>query len=156
MAKFITLGVALLAMATTILASGEAPTEIEAKIQLVENIADFKAANPDLELIPMETTRGPRQQILYTVGYRVSGDKLVASIQDGWTWSTMQDVTLTLTYPTSGVGAIVSYAQVVVNQSSNLGQGYVVAGGVGQRYIQIVIQAFQTTYFNYVAQVYGY
>ncbi|XP_058451478.1 uncharacterized protein LOC131430450 [Malaya genurostris] len=155
MIKFISLAIAVLALTNAVLATDPEPNGMEAKIQIVENISDFKAAHPELELLPMESVRSPRQQILYTVGSRVAGDQLVASVQDGWSWATLQDVKLTLTYPTSGVGAVVSYVQVVVNQSSNLGQGYVVAGGIGQRYIQIVIQAFQTSYFNYNAQVYG-
>lgn len=80
----------------------------------------------------------------------------MATSQDGASWATLQDVTLNLRYPQAGTGAVVSYVQVVVNQSSNQGRGYVVSGGVGQRYIQLVIEAYSTSYFQYNAQIYGY
>jgi len=63
---------------------------------------------------------------------------------------------LTLQYPTSGTGAVLTFIRVTVDQSTNIGQGYVVAGGIGQRAIIIVIEAYSTTYFNYVAEIYGY
>ncbi|XP_055640643.1 uncharacterized protein LOC129778033 [Toxorhynchites rutilus septentrionalis] len=158
MGKIITLIVAVLAL-TVAKAAGaeEAPLDaIEARITLVDDIAAFKAANPQVELIPMEIARNARMQIVYTMGNRVSGDRLVASRQDGQSWSSLQDVTLILRYPQSGTGSVVSFVQVVVNQSSNQGQGYVVAGGIGQRFIQLVIEAFNTSFFNYNAQFYGY
>ncbi|XP_053681535.1 uncharacterized protein LOC128732315 [Sabethes cyaneus] len=157
MAKFITFGVALLAVVVaSVLAEGvEQPAGIEARIEIVKDIAAFQAAHPELELVPMEVSRSPRQQIVYTVGGRVAGDRLVGTSQDSQSWGTSQDVTLTLSYPQSGTGAVVSYVQVVVNQSSSLGYGFVVAGGIGQRYIQMVIVAYNTIFFNYVAQIYG-
>ncbi|XP_053681534.1 uncharacterized protein LOC128732314 [Sabethes cyaneus] len=156
MAKFITFGVALLAVVATVLAQEvEQPAGIGARIEIVKDITAFKAAHPELELVPMEVSRSPRQQIIYTVGGRVSGDRLVGTSQDSQSWSTPQDVTLTLSYPQSGTGAVVSYVQVVVSQSSSLGDGFVVAGGIGQRYIQLVIVAYNTTFFNYIAQIYG-
>ncbi|XP_055540345.1 uncharacterized protein LOC129727011 [Wyeomyia smithii] len=157
MAKFITLGVVILALVAFVLAEEvqQPAGGIESRIEVVQDIAAFKAANPDVDLIPMEVARSPRQQFVYTLGGRVNGDRLVGSLQDGQSWSILQDIALTLRYPQSGVGAVVSYVQVVVNQSSNLGQGYVVAGGIGQRYIQMVIEAYRTSYFNYNAQIYG-
>lgn len=41
-------------------------------------------------------------------------------------------------------------------QSTNLGQGYVTSGGIGQRQITIVIEAKSTMYFKYNAQIFGY
>ncbi|XP_058821145.1 uncharacterized protein LOC131683308 [Topomyia yanbarensis] len=155
MAKLIALGATILALTATVLASNDQPSNVEARIQIVENISAFRAAHPELNLVPVESTRSPRQQILYTLGNRVSGDRLVAADQNGQSWTTFQDVALTLAYPQSGVGAVISYIHVVVNQSSNLGRGYVVAGGIGQRYIQLVIEASRTNYFNYDAQIYG-
>lgn len=41
-------------------------------------------------------------------------------------------------------------------QSSNVGQGYVIDGGIGQRRITVVIEALKTSYFRYNSQIYGY
>ncbi|KXJ84397.1 hypothetical protein RP20_CCG009866 [Aedes albopictus] len=145
-----------LAFGVAIASVEEEPAQIEAKIEIVQDIAAFKAAHPELDVVPLEVARNNRQQIVYTLGNRLSGDRLVATSQDGASWATLQDVTLNLRYPQAGTGAVVSYVQVVVNQSSNQGRGYVVSGGVGQRYIQLVIEAYSTSYFQYNAQIYGY
>lgn len=63
---------------------------------------------------------------------------------------------MNLSYPASGVGAVITYVQVIVNQSSNSGKGYVIAGGIGQRFIHLVIEAHSTSYFSYNSQIYGY
>lgn len=46
----------------------------------------------------------------------LSGDRLVASNSQSQQWGSVQDVTLTLTYPRFGTGAIVSYVDISVNQ----------------------------------------
>lgn len=44
------------------------------------------------------------------------GDRLVGTTSNSQTWATPQDVALTINYPRSGVGAIVSFIEVVVTQ----------------------------------------
>lgn len=46
----------------------------------------------------------------------LSGDRLVASNSQSQQWGSVQDVTLTLTYPRYGSGAIVSYVNISVDQ----------------------------------------
>lgn len=41
-------------------------------------------------------------------------------------------------------------------QSSNLGKSYVVSGGIGQRQITVAVEAQETLYFKYKAEIYGY
>ncbi|XP_055612447.1 uncharacterized protein LOC129758900 [Uranotaenia lowii] len=132
--------------------------QADALIQVVDDINVFRAANPDIKLIPLEVgsqTKNARQQITYAIGNRQSGDRLVSVNQDSASWPTLQDVKLTLSYPVSGVGAVVTYVEIVVQQSSNIGRGYVVAGGIGQRFIQVIIEANATSYFSYSAQIFG-
>ncbi|XP_065073452.1 uncharacterized protein LOC135697597 [Ochlerotatus camptorhynchus] len=155
MFKFTTSAIVLIALVSVALADVEEPAGIEYTLNVVQDIDAYKAAHPELDVVPLEASRNARQQIVYTLGNRVSGDRLVATNQDGQSWSTLQDVSLDLSYPQSGVGAVVSYVQVVVNQSSNQGRGYVVSGGIGQRYIRLVIEAYSTSYFNFNAQIYG-
>lgn len=47
---------------------------------------------------------------------RISGDRLVASATGSQQWGTTQDVKLTLTYPRSGTGAVVTFIQIPVEQ----------------------------------------
>lgn len=41
-------------------------------------------------------------------------------------------------------------------QSSNVGQAYVTAGGIGQRQITVAVQANQTLFFRHNSQIFGY
>jgi hypothetical protein len=71
-------------------------------------------------------------------------------------WSTPQNVTITLTYPSSGGnGAFLTYILINCEQSSNLGRAYITSGGIHQHNVQVVIEAQITSYFNYAAFFYG-
>lgn len=132
------------------------PEVLQASVVLVDDINEFKAAHPDVQLIELVRAENQaRASIRYTLGARVAGDTLVAKKSDFASYATPQNVKLTLTYPTSGTGAVVTHVLVDVQQSSTLGRGYVTGGGIGQRYIQIVIEAQATTYFGYSAYIYG-
>lgn len=85
----------------------------------------------------------------------IPGDRLVANLSERNQWSQPQDVTFTLTYPKTGLGAVITYVQIDVNQSTNVGRGFVVAGGLGQRNIKVVIEAKGTTYFEQHSQIFG-
>ncbi|CAD7091658.1 unnamed protein product [Hermetia illucens] len=127
---------------------------LSVKISTVEDINLFRAQNPTEVLTPLKRV-DTKNIIYYTVGNRVSGDALVATASDSQQWSSAQNVQLLLQYPRSGQGAVVTYAIVTVDQSSSLGEAYIVSGGVGKRNIAIVVEARSTTYFRYAAQVYG-
>ncbi|XP_065072898.1 uncharacterized protein LOC135697195 [Ochlerotatus camptorhynchus] len=129
--------------------------QIEASIEVVKNVAVFQAGSPELRnQLPGESKK-VGQQLIYSLGQRVAGDRLVSTKADNKSWPSVQDVTLSLSYPQSGVGAVVTYVQVIVMQTTNLGKGYVVAGGIGQRFIHMVIEAYSTNFFNYSVQIYG-
>lgn len=126
---------------------------------MVDDIEAFQAANSGLKVTPLDVTTkgdGVGRQIIYAQGHRITGDSLVSTNSDSKQWPTLQDVTMNLSYPASGVGAIITYVQVIVNQSSSSGKGYVIAGGIGQRFIHLVIEAHSTSYFSYNSQIYGY
>ena len=84
------------------------------------------------------------------------GDKVQATDSDSGEFATAKDIELLIQYPESGRGgAVISYVVVLVDQSSNVGDGYVVSGGIGQRQIGFVIEAKSSTYFRYDAFIYG-
>lgn len=82
---------------------------------------------------------------------------------------------LNLNYPTNGVGAIVTYLEVTVEQvrlsmkdlmlflnnnlmflqTSNVSNAYIINGGIGQRYISVVVEASNTLVFNHKSLVFG-
>ncbi|XP_031627888.1 uncharacterized protein LOC116343790 [Contarinia nasturtii] len=97
-----------------------------------------------------------RSTVTYKLGKRVSGDRVVASDSQIQQWTAAQNVTQNITYPKTGVGSIISFVEIVVEQSTNLGRGYVTSGGVGQRQISITIEAQRTTLFRQTTQIYGY
>lgn len=53
------------------------------------------------------------------------------------------------------MGAYLTFVLVNCEQASNLGTAYVTYGGVHQHFIQIIIEAQVTSYFNYAAFFYG-
>lgn len=90
--------------------------QLEANLEFVDNINDFKTNNPQLLLFPLNKVNNGKQGIIYTVGQRVAGDHLISTLAESNNWGSLQNVALTLTYPKSGYGNIVSYVQVNINQ----------------------------------------
>lgn len=48
-----------------------------------------------------------------------------------------------------------SFVSLFLLQTSNLGQAYIVKGGINQHLISIVVEAYNTYVFNVFAYVYG-
>lgn len=90
--------------------------QLEAKLEFIKNIDDFKTNNPQLVLYPLDRVGMGKQGIRYTIGQRKSGDRLISTLAKDNYWGSLQDVSLTLTYPTSGYGYVVTYVQVNINQ----------------------------------------
>uniref|UniRef100_A0A1L8DFS8 Putative transcription activator mbf2 n=1 Tax=Nyssomyia neivai TaxID=330878 RepID=A0A1L8DFS8_9DIPT len=124
---------------------------ISAKTRLIDNLADFERTNSQIQL--KATKAG---EIQYTLGRRVAGDRLVGITRNSSSWTSPQNVQLSLNYPANGgTGAVVTYVSIVVSQTSNQGRGYIRAGGIGQRFISIIIDAYNTYNFSYSAEIYG-
>jgi len=115
----------------------------------------FKVSYPLIQE-QLSDGKSPKLQINYRLGLRISGDRLVATAAGSNSWTSAQDVKLALSYPKTGIGAIITYLQVIVEQSTNIGRGYVTSGGIGQRQITVVIEGNQTLYFKYSSEIYGY
>lgn len=84
------------------------------------------------------------------------GDRLIASNALIQQWTAAQNVTQNLTYPRAGAGATITYIEIIVEQSLNLGRAFVTSGGIGQRQIAITIEAPKTSVFRQNVQIYGY
>ncbi|XP_017113472.1 uncharacterized protein LOC108136659 [Drosophila elegans] len=146
------------------LVSGGAAGKIRvdsSEVRVVKDIHVFAAQHPglriqalDKEVVPGKARVGS-QTLRYNLGARIPSDRLVAQAADTFEYPRAQDVSLQLTYPEQGAGAIVSYVELLCTQDTSDGSAYVVAGGIGQRYISIVLEASSTKNFSYQVQYYG-
>jgi len=87
----------------------------------------------------------------------LSGDTLVFQTADTLEFPRAQDVSVQLNYPekSGDSGAALSYVELICTQDAYDGNAYVVAGGIGQRFISIVLEAKNTKNFSYQALYYG-
>lgn len=128
-----------------------------ATVQVIEDIEKFRKTNPNVTITELELNRNTRlNQNWYTLGGRQVNDRLVA-IDGGWAqYPSKQNLELRIWYPINGAGAIISYIQILINQDNGtFGRGYVVSGGIGQRNIQVLVEAWNTAYIRYDYQIYG-
>jgi hypothetical protein len=155
MKRLILIVVAIICGATAI---EEVKNVAEVTVKVVDNIEKFKKDNPTVQLLPMSIARNPRSaQNIYTLGARQPGDFLSAAGGDWVQYGVPQNLELKLSYPGSGAGAILTYVQVTINQDNyTSGRGYVVAGGIGQRYAEVIIEAWNTAYLRWDYLFYGY
>ncbi|XP_059609434.1 uncharacterized protein LOC132256870 [Phlebotomus argentipes] len=121
----------------------------------VERMSDFVSKNPKAELEMMTMYSGYRGQLSYSIGARISGDRLVGTAANHQSWPRPQNVAIEIKYPSRGVGALVTYVSLNITQSTNLGQAYITKGGVHQRNITIVVESYGTTFVNYVCNIFG-
>lgn len=128
------------------------------KVEVVESIDVYLKANPNVTLTELNLNRNARMnQNWYTLGSRLTGDRLVAINNDWAQYPSKQNLNLNIFYPTSGIGAVLSYVQILIIQDNGtFGRGYVTSGGIGQRYIQIVVEAWNTAFIRYDYSLYGF
>lgn len=88
--------------------------------------------------------------------FNISGDKIVAHTVNNLNFGDFQDVEQNIWYPASGIGDVVSYVEIWVNQNSKLGNAFLTKGGIGQRQISVKIEAKHTTFLYYRVVTYGY
>lgn len=146
----------------------------KAIVKVYNSIEDYRVEHPDANLIPLiaedleidgsrnysigrrQTGKSmEKQEYVKNKAFLFAGDSVVANANNKKSWPTAQNVTTTLTYPSSGNGAFLTYILINCEQSSNLGQAYITYGGIGQHFVQIIVEAQVTTYFNYAAFFYG-
>lgn len=110
-----------LILAVTFHSVANAELGSDIRINVVESLAEFLNANPGVKLQPLmkeEKTDGPSPyiQLIHRAGGRISGDRFLAADQGSQSWSSPQDVQLNLNYPKSGIGAIVTFIEIIVDQ----------------------------------------
>ncbi|XP_055390199.1 uncharacterized protein LOC129619132 [Condylostylus longicornis] len=96
-----------------------------------------------------------RSTEIYKFGRRTSNDSLIIKATDSFQYDDVINVILNICYPKSGIGSIVKYVYIEVDQLS-FGNATIISGGIGERSICISIFAKTTYYLNYRASFYGY
>jgi hypothetical protein len=129
------------------------------EVKIIKNITEFRNANPSLKIVELKSSKSPNprlNQIVYTLGNRYSGDRLVSADSNWAAYPSKQNLELRIWYPVNGAGAIITFVQVNVSQDNGTtGRGYVVYGGIGQRSIQVLVEAWNTAYIDYRYSIYG-
>ncbi|XP_055390160.1 uncharacterized protein LOC129619100 [Condylostylus longicornis] len=129
---------------------------LKGKISLIDNVGTARRLFPGATFTKLDKNlRSGKGSIVYTLGRRSGGDRVVATDSDRGEWGSEKDIQVLIEYPARGRGDIVTYVAVIVEQSSNVGDAYVVSGGIGQRNIGFIIEAKGSSYINYDAFIYG-
>ncbi|XP_069966347.1 uncharacterized protein [Bactrocera oleae] len=131
--------------------------ELDKILTQYPNAVEMKATISDQEEINGRALhpRG-RSIVTYTLGSgRESGDRLVSSESSTNDYDLPTSLRVTVRYPSSGTGAVITYVKITTYQSNNDGRAYVTSGGIGQRSIVMVIEAVRTTYFDFYSYIYG-
>lgn len=122
---FLTLYLLLATSYSTSVQGATEPLNSNVEFAIVHNLTTFLAQNlgaKPLYQLSKTVSEGPSTKLIinYTLGRRVGGDSLVGTGSGSQQWGSPQDVRLTINYPRSGVGAVVSFVFVTVEQVSNL------------------------------------
>nr|AYV99546.1 venom polypeptide [Dolopus genitalis] len=156
MARFhITLACILLATAC---AAAPEHDQIGLSVEVIDDITEYLAKYPESEITPLRVVVSPIPpfRTRYVLGTRVKGDRVLAIRNDNVFYPTRRDIRLDLHYPQYGTGGIVTLIDIAVEQSSDLGRAYIVAGGIGQRQIKFVVEARDVYHLSTNTTIYGY
>lgn len=124
-------------------------------IWIVSDADEFGKSNLGEGVRPLSKQINPRKLVEYSAGSRRYKDMLVSVNSDKRTYSSPQNISMTINYPESGIGAVVTYFVMTVAQGSSSGRAWIASGGIGQRHISIVIEAQNSKYMSYGVSIYG-
>ncbi|XP_026463076.1 uncharacterized protein LOC113368160 isoform X2 [Ctenocephalides felis] len=103
---------------------------------------------------PADKTHIDDGKATYEFGERVQGDKLMVGATDVYNAPTRQDVALKFNFP-GKVPYSVTYASVEVLQDSEVGQAFIVSGGIGQSEIHLAVVADKIKQVQYTYEIYA-
>lgn len=142
----------------SVLTNNHMAVAVPTKVKLLKDVDKFVRAKPDATITKFDTPRKGRDKHTkhYVKGERVPGDRLVLYETDSFSFESLQSVAVPVIYPIdSDYGAVVSYVNVSVNQTSELGDAFFVYGGIGEREIGFIISAVDTNKLSYIVEIYG-
>lgn len=81
---------------------------------------------------------------------------MIGMVSKSYVWSTPHNVTQRIAYPPPKFEAQITYVEIAVNQTSNIGQARIISGGLNQYHIGVEIKSNNTNSFEYKASFYGF
>ncbi|XP_017852297.1 uncharacterized protein LOC108606582 [Drosophila busckii] len=132
----------------------------KAGILVANDTQVYMAQQPGFKLEPLmrqdqAVARDSSYKVRYVLGGYVQGAKLVARSVEYFNHLSPQDISVQINYPESGIGSNVTYVEILCTQNNNEGGAYLVAGGIGERLVSVIIEAKHTQNFNYQAKYHG-
>lgn len=89
--------------------------------------------------------------------FPIPGDRAAHVSSNRFRYARPQTVVANITYPpTDCKGVNLSYVDLFIHQTNNLSKAFVTQGGIGQRFINIVVEAYYITDFSYKAEFFGH
>ncbi|XP_034483690.1 uncharacterized protein LOC117788875 [Drosophila innubila] len=159
----------LLLCCLVLIKGAEVPEEEENPAPILQflnddQIATFLSEIPDaIKLSPEVTVQSSKARreyephtLRWTIGSRQTGDAVVYSNAQPIQWfDNFSNLKLIVTYPKTGSGKIVTYVSIELQQSNRLFHAYVFDGGIGERNIELYVQAYHTRLFSWDIKIYG-
>lgn len=92
-------------------------SETTGDVIVVTSIDEYLAQNPSAKILAeLQREETPFNELRYTIGNRVNGDRVVSTATYSNNFGAPSNVASTVRYPANGVGSIVSYVSIVANQ----------------------------------------
>uniref|UniRef100_A0A1A9WAR4 Uncharacterized protein n=1 Tax=Glossina brevipalpis TaxID=37001 RepID=A0A1A9WAR4_9MUSC len=130
-------------------------------IHTVTNETRYTSLHPNVILIPFEKAYHVKGNVILSTGERIEGDHLILTHADEAQYTRDEDVEVLLKYPAYPNNASIytlTYIQVYVGLTSDETSAYFIgkAGGIGQRFCDILLACNQTHNYGYQIYLYGY
>jgi len=126
------------------------------KLKEIDNLEWIDSGeNSGLEILQLRQSSEVAGQRQFKFGKRVDGDKVVGTFTRNITYSRIRDMKTSLVYPFSGTGRTLTYIMIDVDQTSDVVRARVARGGIGQNFIEIIVEAEKILNFNCEAKFYG-
>jgi len=90
----------------------------------------------------------------YIGGKRINGDSFRYEMFDKYESPELRDFVLDITFPRQDTFYI-TQVMIFAQQSSTVGKAYIVDGGIGYTYMQLIIEAHHTRYLYFQLQIFG-
>lgn len=94
------------------------------------------------------------EQKWYIGGKRVQGDSFKTDTANKYDFPETRDFHLELKFPKQN-DFYITHISCLVEQSSSIGRAYIVDGGIGLNFMNLVFEAKRTRYFYYIVYVFG-
>ncbi|KAH8416850.1 hypothetical protein KR222_009111, partial [Zaprionus bogoriensis] len=126
-------------------------------IKSVTDETRYTTEYPDAKLVALDKVKHSKNNIVFSAGERITGDKLLVNNYDDESFTTAVDIEVIMRYPsTIGTGSTLTSIEIYVDTSANDASAYFVDGAIGKTTASLLLACNQTRTFSYEAFFYGY